>query len=88
MKESELKKDLDKGFARILEKGSELKIKWADIEFVDFEYEVEKRRGMKACGGKVTFKSGKKKYNMRSVSIYDGSGYCLVSLGGPYEARD
>ena len=88
MKESELKKDMDKGFARILEKGSELKIKWADIEFVDFEYEVEKRRGMKACGGKVTFKSGKKKYNMRSVSIYDGSGYCLVSLGGPYEARD
>lgn len=88
MKESELKKDMDKGFARILEKGSELKIKWADIEFVDFEYEVEKRRGMKACGGMVTFKSGKKKYNMRSVSIYDGSGYCLVSLGGPYEVRD
>ncbi|MCR9173435.1 MAG: hypothetical protein NXI10_13120 [bacterium] len=88
MKESDRNEDLDKDFARIVERGSKHKIKWDEIEFVDFEYEVEKDRGMKACGGKVIFKSGSKKYSMSTVSIYDGSGYCLVSLRGPYESRD
>jgi len=35
----------------------------------------------------VTFKSGGKKYVANSVSIWDGSGYCLVSLSGPYKFR-
>ena len=87
-KESEYNEGIEKGFSRIIEKGSELKIKWDEIEFVDFEYEVEKRGGMKGCGGRVIFKSGGKKYSVRSMSIYDGSGYCLMQISSPRKYRD
>ncbi|XOV68744.1 MAG: hypothetical protein ACFHU9_06095 [Fluviicola sp.] len=87
-KESDYNEDMDKRFSRIIENGSELGIKWSEIEFVDFEYEVEKRGGMKGCGGKVIFKSGGKKFQVNSTSIFDGSGYCLMTLSGPRKYRD
>jgi hypothetical protein len=88
MKESEVNEDYERSFARIIEEGSENKIEWSEAEFVDFEYEVSSNGGMKSCRGKVIFKVGSKKYSMRSNSIYDGSGYCLVRLSGPNEYRD
>lgn len=87
-KESDYNEDIEKGFSRIIERGSELGIKWSEIEFVDFEYEVEKRGGMKACGGNVIFKSGGKKFSVRSMSVYDGSGYCLMQISSPRKYRD
>lgn len=87
-KESDFNEDLDKSFSRLIERGAEYDIEWDDIEFVDFEYKVDKNDGIKACGGRVIFKSGNKKYTASSVSIWDGSGYCLLSLSGPFKYRD
>lgn len=82
---SDRDKDLDKSFTKIVERGTEYGIKWSDIEFEDFAYEVETKRGVKMCEGKLTFKHNNASYELKSISIYDGSGYCLVQLRGPYD---
>lgn len=75
--------DIDTSFEWIKKNGSRFKIKWSEIQFVDFEYQMDEKLGLKTCSGKVTFKSRGKKYEMNSKSIFDGKGYCLVSLRGP-----
>lgn len=85
MTKDDRNKELDRSFSRLIETGSEYGIKWSEVEFVDFAYEVETQRGIKSCRGELTFKHGSKKYEVRTISIFDGSNYCLVEVGRPRE---
>jgi len=76
-------KELDRSFSRLIETGSELGIKWSEVEMDDFAYEVETKRGIKSCRGELTFKHGSDKFVVRTISIFDGSDYCLVEVGRP-----
>lgn len=87
MEKSDRDEDLEKSFSRLIENGAELDIEWSEVEFEDFSYEVETDNGIKTCQGDLTFLDGKDKFRVSTISIYDGSGYNLVSLRGPYKKR-
>lgn len=87
MTKSDRDEDLDKTFTRLIENGSELEIKWGDVEFDDFSYEVDSNKGLKICSGELTFKEGSDRFKVRTTSIWDGSGYNLIQLRGPYKDR-
>jgi len=64
------------------ERGEKYNIKWSKIELVSFSYEVENRKGLKSCQGKLFFKHGGATYRIRTYSLHDGSGYALANLRG------
>ena len=87
IEKDEYTEDLERGFTRVIENGSEQGIKWSEIEFDDFSYKIETRNGIKGCDGELTFKHGGDSYQVRTTSIWDGSGYNLLSIKGPRKKR-
>ncbi len=76
----EYNEGLSRSFSQLVEKGSELKIKWSEIEFEDFTYEVDTQGGLKSCNGKLLFKYDGNSYQVRTYSVFDGSGYSLANV--------
>lgn len=71
---------MNRTYTSLKERGEKYNINWSKIELVSFSYEVNTRKGLKTCQGKLFFKQGGTTFRVRTYSLYDGSGYALANL--------
>lgn len=71
---------IENDYNRIKEKGATAGIKWDEIEYLDFIYEVEDDDEGELCFGKLYFEFDNDSYSVESISIFDGKDYQLVEI--------
>lgn len=74
-------------FNRLKRKGRRLGIGWADIKLSDFNYETENPDDSYVLRGALVFRDGKRKFKVRTTSVFDGKNYYLVGLEGLMEYK-
>jgi hypothetical protein len=56
------------------------KIILKDIEFVNYEYEIENEGGLNVCEGTLYFKYNDTTYEMDIVAVYNGKSYKFIKM--------
>jgi len=69
-------------FNRLKRRGRKLKINWKNIELSNFDFAKDDRNGGSFCSGNLIFSEGKRKFRIKTQSIYNGDAYYLIGLHG------
>lgn len=80
MPKEEWVEDIEDDYNELKQDGGENGIKWAEIEYLDFVYEMDNEGGIKVCEGELFFKYKEDSYSVDLAAIFDGTEYKLVEL--------
>jgi hypothetical protein len=74
-----------KEYDHIISRGKEYKIDWAEIEYSDYTFKIDKEDGFKSSTGKLYFKDQENSYYLETVAIWNGIEYKIVEINGIYK---
>jgi hypothetical protein len=80
MLKQEWVEDIEDDYGDLKQDGGEYGIKWAEIEYLDFVYEMNNEGGIKFCEGELFFEFKEDLYSVELAAIFDGTEYKLVEL--------
>ena len=72
--------DIEDDYYELKQDGGENGIKWSEVEYLDFVYELEDKDGITGCEGELFFKYKDVSYSVDLLAIYNGVEYKLVEL--------
>lgn len=73
-------KALENNYNELKTSGAEKGIRWENIEYLDFVYEVKIENTIKSVDGDLYFKEDEVTYKLKVFSIFDGKEYKLMTL--------
>lgn len=85
MEKEEWNGDTEDDYNELKQDGEECGIKWSEIEYLDFVYELDNYDGAIFCIGDLFFKYKDNSYSVGLISIFDGNEYKLIGLNCFFE---
>ena len=72
--------ELERNYNKVKERAAKYGIIWNDIQYLDYVYEINEKRGIKTCEGKLYFKYKDDSFKIRTSSIFNGHEYKLIEI--------
>lgn len=80
LERSEVEGDRMNNYNELKTSGAENGLKWTEIKYLDYVYEVDEEDGLDFYTGKLYFEEGKKRCSVNLTSLYDGNVYQLIHI--------
>lgn len=79
---------IDKFYDAIISKSSKQKIKWSQIEYEDFQFEIETNGGLKMCYGQLVFRYRDQLFEVKINTIKTKDGYGIDEISKLRKYKD
>jgi hypothetical protein len=79
---------IDNYYDKLVSKSSKPKIRWSQIEYEDFQYEIETKNGLKMCYGQLIFRYDDERYTIKINAIHTKEGYGIHEILKPKKEKD
>lgn len=80
IKKEEWNDDIESDFNELKQDAGEIGLKWTDIEYLDFVYEIEEEDGISICEGELFFKYNEISFSVDVTAVFNGEEYKLIEL--------
>ncbi|MCU4166684.1 hypothetical protein [Carboxylicivirga caseinilyticus] len=80
IKKKEWVEDIENDYNKLKQDGGKNGIKWTNIEYLDFVYELNIEGGGTVCEGELFFKYKDYSYSVDLTAVFDGNEYKIIEL--------